>query len=71
MTPQIGDTISYKLRATEQPRDPDKLWHGVIEGALGDWYRVRLTDWGYEGIRDIVVGYQIVGVNPLGKPIDA
>jgi hypothetical protein len=70
MTPHIGDTISYKLRASELPRDPDKLWHGVVELAVGDWYRVRLTDWNYEGIRDIVVGFQITSVKPLDRPID-
>jgi hypothetical protein len=77
MTPQTGDTISYKLRASEQPRNPDKLWHGVVEHVYDgrgypEWYRVRLTDRGYEGIREIVVGFQIVEITtkPLDKPID-
>jgi hypothetical protein len=70
IVPRIGDTISYKLRTSEQPRNPERLWHGVIEWALEDWYRVRLTDRYYEGIRDIVVGQQIVEINPLEKLID-
>lgn len=27
---QIGDTLIYKLRPSQQPGDPDKLWHGRI-----------------------------------------
>jgi hypothetical protein len=63
----IGDSISYRLRPAENPRDPLKLWHGVVEYVYDgrgnpNWYRVRLTDEGYEGIRELVLGFQIVEV---------
>ena len=65
--PEVSDTITYRLRPSENPQDPLKLWHGVVEHVYDgrgnpNWYRVRLTDEGYEGIRELVVGFQIVEV---------
>jgi hypothetical protein len=58
--PNVGDAITYRLRLAENPRDPLKLWHGVVDWVAQDWYRVRLTDKGYEGLRELVIGFQIV-----------
>jgi hypothetical protein len=60
--PHIGDSISYRLRLSEKPVDPLRLWHGVVEWAAKDWYKVRLTDKGYEGIRELVIGFQIMEI---------
>jgi hypothetical protein len=66
ITPHVGDTISYRLRLSENPRDPLKLWHGVVEWVAQDWCRVRLTDKGYEGLRELVIGFQIVDCGEVG-----
>ena len=65
--PKIGDTITYRLRLAENPRDPLKLWHGVVEWVAQDWCRVKLTDKGYEGLRELVIGFQIVDCGEVGS----
>lgn len=70
--PSIGDTITYRLRPEELPYNPLRLWHGVVEHVYDGrgnpaWYRVRLTDEGYEGIRELVLGFQIVEVICVDK----
>jgi hypothetical protein len=67
--PNVGDTITYRLRPSENPCNPLRLWHGVIEHVYAgkDWYRVRLTDEGYEGIRELVLGFQVVEVSCVDK----
>jgi hypothetical protein len=66
-TPCVGDAVTYRLRLSEQPCDPLRLWHGVIEYASRDWYRVRLTDEGYEGLQELIIGFQIVEVVCVDK----
>ncbi len=66
-TPKIGDAITYRLRLAENPRDPLRLWHGVVEWTAQDWCRVRLTDKGYEGLRELVIGFQIVEVGSMDE----
>lgn len=61
-TLQPGDTITYRLRPGEQPVDPLRLWHGIVEIAWTDCCRVRLTDEGYQGERELVIYFQIVEV---------
>jgi hypothetical protein len=62
MKPLPGDTITYRLRPSEQPLNPLRLWHGIVEIAWTDCCRVRLTDEGYLGERELVVYWQIVEV---------
>jgi hypothetical protein len=57
--PYVGDTITYRMRLSEQPCNPLRLWHGVVEKAWLDCCRVRLTDEGYEGMVELVIFYQI------------
>ncbi len=64
--PNLGDAITYRLRLAERPTNPLRLWHGVVEWVAQDWCRVRLTDKGYEGIREIVIGFQIVDCVEVG-----
>ncbi len=65
--PNVGDSITYRLRPAGNPTNPLRLWHGIVEYIYNgrgnpDWYRVRLTDEGYEGIRELVLNYQIMEV---------
>jgi hypothetical protein len=65
--PNVGDSITYRLRPAENPTNPLRLWHCIVEYIYNgrgnpDWYRVRLTDEGYEGIRELVLNYQIMEV---------
>lgn len=65
--PNVGDAITYRLRPAENPCNPLRLWHGVVEHVYDGrgnpaWYRVRLMDEGYEGIRELVIGFQIVEI---------
>jgi hypothetical protein len=60
--PQVGDRIVYKMRLSERPINPLRLWHGVVEKECYPICWVRLTDEGYEELRELVLGYQIVEV---------
>ena len=61
-TPRVNDTITYRLRLAEQPVNPLRLWHGVVEKVYAPICWVRLTDEGYEGLRELVLQYQIVEI---------
>ncbi len=59
----VGDTITYNLRLSEAPVNPNKMWHGLVVKAWETCCRVQLLDEGYQGLQELVIGYQIVEVN--------
>lgn len=34
--PRVNDTLIYKLRVDQNPADPEKKWHGIIQHILID-----------------------------------
>jgi len=61
--PHVNDTITYRMRLAEKPVDPLRLWHGKVIEVREPVCWVRLTDKGYEGMRELVIFFQIVDVN--------
>jgi len=59
---QAGVAITYRLRPSERPRNPHRLWHGVVENVYNGACRVRLTEPGYEGFDEMIFFAQIVGI---------
>lgn len=71
--PQIGDTLLYKLRAEDLPKDPAKIWHGVVKLILVDildrtqprYYIVQSLE--HPGCEELVYPVQYIGYQP--KPL--
>jgi hypothetical protein len=64
---RIGDTLIYKLRPSERPVEPDRLWHGTICHILVDCYNKStyfVESKEYPGCYEMVYAFQIVGCNP-------
>ena len=53
--PHVNDTITYRMRLAEKPVDPLRLWHGKVIEVREPVCWVRLTDKGYEGMRELVI----------------
>ncbi|HEX6551284.1 MAG TPA: hypothetical protein VF026_00865, partial [Ktedonobacteraceae bacterium] len=58
--------ISYRLRLSERPTNPGRLWHGRVEKLYTEACLVRLTEPGYDGEHDMVFFSQIVSIE--GEP---
>jgi len=59
---QVGVVIIYRMRLSDRPTNPQRLWHGVVESVYTGAYRVRLIEPGYEDLEEIVFFHQIVGI---------
>jgi len=55
----VGDNITYRMRLSERPVNPLKLWHGRVERVWPNCCRVKLLDIGYEGEWELVIFFQI------------
>lgn len=53
---------TYRMRLAEQPVNPLRLWHGIVERVRHPICWVRLIDAGYEGLEELVLFYQITEI---------
>jgi hypothetical protein len=66
--PNIRDTIYYKLLPRDLPRNPHKIWHGkairisIDRPGIIDHIQVESLESGYEGLTELVMLSQIVGI---------
>jgi hypothetical protein len=58
---QAGVGIAYRLRPSDLPTNPQRLWHGRVKDVYNEACLVRLTEPGYEGLDEIILFEQIVG----------
>ena len=58
----VGDIIFYKLRLSDLPINPERVWKGKIESVYSSFVLVSSLDEGYEGLREAVWPSQIVKV---------
>ena len=63
---QRGAVIAYRLRPSDRPTNPQRLWHGRVEDVHAPMCWVRLVDPGYTGLDETVFFEQIVGIE--GEP---
>ena len=63
---QAGVAIAYRLRPSDRPTSPERLWHGVVEDVYPGACHVRLTEPGFEGLDEMIFFEQIVGIG--GEP---
>ena len=59
---QAGVVIAYRLRPSDRPTNPQRLWHGIIEEVHPPVCWVRRTEPGYEGLDEMIFFEQIVGI---------
>jgi hypothetical protein len=64
--PHVGDAITYRLRPSENPRNPLRLWHGRVEAVYTSTCKVWVTETGYESFDEIILFEQIVDIK--GEP---
>jgi hypothetical protein len=60
MQVQAGVGIVYRMRLSERPTNPERLWHGIIEEVHPPVCLVRLNEPGYEGLDEMIFFEQIV-----------
>ena len=65
---QVGIVIAYRLRPSERPINPQRLWHGIIEEVHPPVYWVRLNELGYEGLDEMIFFEQIVDTEGYPHP---
>lgn len=57
-----GDILLYKLRPYDQPKEPDRLWRGIIKHILTDRYNKRdyfVESVEHPGTDELVYGSQV------------
>ena len=59
---QAGAAITYRLRPSERPINPERLWHGIVEEVYNEVCRVCLTEPGYEGLDEMIFFAQVVDI---------
>jgi hypothetical protein len=59
---QVGVVIIYRMRLSDRPTNPQRLWHGIVKDVYPGAYLVRLTEPGYEGLEEIIFFEQIVSI---------
>jgi hypothetical protein len=59
---QSGVDIAYRLRPSDCPKNPQRLWHGRVKDVYNRACKVCLTESGYEGLDEIVFFEQIVSI---------
>ena len=63
---RAGVVIAYRLRPSEHPTNPKRLWHGRVEKVYTEVCQVHLTELGYVGEHEMVFLSQIVSI--VGGP---
>ena len=58
----VGDTVFYKLKLSDLPKNPERVWKGKIESVSSGFVLVSSLDEGYEGLREAVWPAQIVKI---------
>ena len=51
---QRGAVIAYRLRPSDRPTNPQRLWHGRVEDVHAPICWVRLLDPGYAGLDEMI-----------------
>jgi hypothetical protein len=59
---QAGVGIAYRLRPSDRPTNPQRLWHGIIKDVYTRACWVCLTEPEYEGLDEMIFFEQIVGI---------
>jgi hypothetical protein len=59
---QVGVVIIYRMRLSDRPTNPQRLWHGRVKNVYPGACLVRLTEPGYEGLDEIIFFEQIVSI---------
>jgi hypothetical protein len=59
---QVGVVIIYRMRLSDRPTNPQRLWHGRVKNVYPGACLVRLTESGYEGLEEIIFFEQIVSI---------
>lgn len=59
---QAGVIITYRLRPSDLPTNPQRLWYGIVKDVYTRACRVCLTEPGYEGLDEMIFFEQIVGI---------
>lgn len=59
---QAGVVIAYRLRPSDRPTNPQRLWHGIVKDVYTKACWVRLTEPGYEGLDEMIFFEQIVDI---------
>jgi hypothetical protein len=59
---QPGVAIAYRMRLSDRPTNPWRLWRGRVENVYLGACLVRLTQPGYEGLDEIIFFEQIVSI---------
>jgi len=63
---QAGVVIAYRLRPSDRPTNPQRLWHGIIKDVYTRACWVCLIEPGCEGLDEMIFFEQIVGIE--GEP---
>ena len=58
----VGDIIFYKLKLSDLPINPERVWKGKIEGVCSSFVLVSSLDEGYEGLREAVWPSQVIKI---------
>jgi hypothetical protein len=58
---ELGMKVTYKLPPPQRPIFAERLWHGRVKAVLPEGVYIESTDPGYEGQREFVPYYCIVG----------
>ncbi|MFL5704740.1 MAG: hypothetical protein ACJ8AG_18160 [Ktedonobacteraceae bacterium] len=59
---QIGVVIVYRLRPSDRPTNPQRLWHGRVKDVYNGACWVCSIEPEYENLEEIVFFHQIVGI---------
>ena len=57
-----GVEIVYRLRPSDRPKNPQRLWHGRVKDVYTRACKVCLTEPGYEGLDELIFFEQIVSI---------
>jgi hypothetical protein len=57
---QAGVVIAYRLRPSDRPTNPERLWHGIVTEVYAKACLVRLTEPDYEGLDEMIFFEQIL-----------
>jgi hypothetical protein len=62
----VGDTVFYRLKLSDLPINPERVWKGKIESVYSKvgmcFVLVSSLDEGYEGLREAVWPSQVVKI---------
>jgi hypothetical protein len=61
----VGDIIFYRLKLSDLPINPERVWKGKIEGVYSSFVLISSLDVGYEGLREAVWPSQIVKIERI------